>query len=209
MRSNWTTSSASAELEKLIEQIDTLQTSRRRSAEHVEWLLNVATLLREVFGEGSPYFQSFGAFTWADESRLQFVPLIGAQQHIEARDQAAYREQLDAARGMLRACRSDLERRGIENVYVRAAPLSDVSWWTKYSGEGFAFALGIAVTLAVVRWSWLYLAFAVLPLIGLLQAVEIIPSWTGLRKLIVDVAVVAGAVATVVQLVVDLARHGQ
>ncbi len=92
-----------------------------------------------------------------------------------------------------------------KRVSQQVAP---VSFWKRYASEFFALVLGVAVTLAVVRWSWVYLAFAILPLVGVMRATRIIPSWPGIWKSMVDIAVVLGAAAAIMQLIVDVVRHG-
>lgn len=113
---HWTMESASAELTTLIDQIDDLSKLRRRSAEHVEWAVKTTKFLGEVFGEDSSYFSAFVALPWEYRGTM-LVHLIGYDQAVEAKHQHAYVEQLEAAKGLLKAAASDLKLRGIEGVY--------------------------------------------------------------------------------------------
>ena len=65
------------------------------------------------------------------------------------------------------------------------------------------------MTLAVDRSSWLYAALVVFPLVGLLRAMRIVPSWTGAWKTVVDLVVVLGAVAAIAQFLFDATHRGQ
>ena len=82
-------------------------------------------------------------------------------------------------------------------------------FWKRFSGEFFALVLGIVLALAIDRSSWLYAALAILPLVGILRSMRIVPSWTGAWKAVVDLAVILGALAAIAQFLLDAARRGQ
>ena len=97
----WTKESAFAELDILIAQISPLMKVRRRSADHVEWIARTRAFLEEVFGRNSRYYQTFVKFKWERRGTV-LVHLLDAREEMEQEDQAAYREDLDAAKGLLR-----------------------------------------------------------------------------------------------------------
>ena len=112
----WTQSSALAELSMLINQIEPLMAVRRRSADHVAWVIRTTGFLEEIFGRNSSLFQTFLGFRWAREGTVM-VHLYNAEAEMEHQHQVAYTEQLDSAKGLLKAALVQLDRQGIDGVY--------------------------------------------------------------------------------------------
>jgi fatty acid desaturase len=69
--------------------------------------------------------------------------------------------------------------------------------WQRYASQTFALVTGVALTLAAVHWSWVLASLAILPIVGLLRSLGFIPRWSGVWKMIVDLATVLGAAAAI------------
>ena len=116
----WTDQSASEELRTLIQQTDSLQGVRRRSAPHVEWLYRSIGILDEIFGQESSFAVNLSALPWGFVGQKA---LYGRDVNtaMERLNQEAYVEQLDTAKGILRSALLALERKGIAKVRENSA----------------------------------------------------------------------------------------
>jgi REase_DpnII-MboI len=119
----WTKESAIAELEKLISEIADLTQQRRFSADHTSWLLRTSNFLEQVFGQSSDYYITFNSFGW-EETGSFIVGGPGDPEGtwnpaaaIERRNQQAYVQQLDSAKGLLLAAVNELQRSDLDGVY--------------------------------------------------------------------------------------------
>lgn len=116
----WTTEAASSELVQLIDEVENLERVRHHSAPHMRWLARMMTFLEEVFGTESDYYRAIAAMHWRWRGG-QYV-LIGNDAFnpdaaLDRKDQKAYLECLDSARGLLQAALDQLARRGASEVY--------------------------------------------------------------------------------------------
>lgn len=119
----WTKESALAEIDKLLDVIDSLHKVEAFSAEHVRWHQNVVQLLGDVFGKDSRYFGSFTLLTWQRDGSF----LVGGvsdpegsfnpQAAVEREHHKAYLKQLETARGLLLAAKDELGYKALEDVY--------------------------------------------------------------------------------------------
>jgi hypothetical protein len=123
MATNWTKETALAELHALAEKTQSLTEQRCFAEEHTRWIARTSVFLEEVFGQDSPYYQTFIDFTWRQSGG--FV-IGGPGDHearrnpalaIEKRHQRAYLEQLESARGLLLAAADHLARTDLRSVY--------------------------------------------------------------------------------------------
>jgi hypothetical protein len=114
---------AIAELKLLINQIPTLMGQRRDSSLHSEWVLRTLSLLDDVFGRNSLYYDSFNSLPWCKTGTIITGGLhdpdgLDISKSIERQHQEAYRQQLDTAKGILQAALGQLERTDkIESLY--------------------------------------------------------------------------------------------
>jgi hypothetical protein len=116
MSAKWNEESALKELDILTDQIDGLKKLRRRSAEHVEWFIRATSFLSDTFGQNSGLYHTLTSLTWQRESGF-LVNLIDAKAQIEHEHQQAYLEQLEVTRGLFRAARLEIDRKGLAGVY--------------------------------------------------------------------------------------------
>jgi hypothetical protein len=100
----------------LIANIDDIENVRARSAPHVEWAVRTTTFLDEVFGRNSSFYQAFIAFPWEYRGQM-IVHMFNAASEVEHKHRKAYLEQLETARGLLKAAQRELKRKGINDVY--------------------------------------------------------------------------------------------
>jgi len=113
----WTKDAALAELETLIRRIDALGSLKRFSAEHTRWLSNSLTFLEEVFGRDSSFYQSLKSLRWSLVASYMFVDPSDPQGDADRQHHAAYRSDLETAKGILQAAHDKLERGDIDEVY--------------------------------------------------------------------------------------------
>jgi hypothetical protein len=116
MPPSWTKDSALKELDILVSQIDSLQKLRRRSAEHVEWFIRATSFLSEAFGQNSGFYQTLTSLTWQRAGGF-LVSAFDAKAQIEYEHQQAYLEQLEVARGLFKAARLEIKRKGLDALY--------------------------------------------------------------------------------------------
>jgi len=101
------------ELAELVNEIGKLLGQRRGSADHTQWVLRTMTLIEEVFGRQSKYYNAFAALTWMETGTHMFQGLEfleDPQGALERMHQVAYLRQLDTARGVLQAAMDRLHR---------------------------------------------------------------------------------------------------
>ncbi|MEZ4731321.1 MAG: hypothetical protein R3E79_29735 [Caldilineaceae bacterium] len=113
---HWTKETALVELDTLVNDSLALGSDHRFSTKHVRWLMRTLSILEEVFGRESRYYQSLRALTWEKTGKF----LVGGpgdpqgamnpELAVERLHQAAYVEQLNTARGLLLAAADHLTR---------------------------------------------------------------------------------------------------
>lgn len=113
---NWTKDMALTELGALADESLALGSELRFSANHTRWLACTLSILEEIFGRESGYYQSMRSLTWQKTGPF-FVGgpsdpqgAMNPQMAVERLHQAAYAEQLDTARGLLLAATDHLNR---------------------------------------------------------------------------------------------------
>jgi hypothetical protein len=117
----WTDQAAMAELESLVKETIGPAARGRYSAEHARWRARTLTFLEELFGRDSHYCREFARLKWAatqviiDDCELERP--MPVDQVIEQKHDQAYRQQVEAARGLLLAATDELRRRGAGAVY--------------------------------------------------------------------------------------------
>lgn len=116
MTPKWNKETALRELDVLVGQIDSLQRLRRRSAEHVEWFIRSTSFLSDTFGQSSGFYKTLTSLTWERAGGF-LVSLYNAKAQIEYEHQQAYLEQLEVAKGLFRAARLEIERKGLDGIY--------------------------------------------------------------------------------------------
>lgn len=109
----WTTDSAIAELNALINEIKQLKNECRYSANHTRWIARTLAFLEEVFGRDSLYYLTFASFRW---SRAGYFMVGGRdpQTAIEREHHRAYLEKLETTKGLLQAAADHLTR--VDNI---------------------------------------------------------------------------------------------
>jgi hypothetical protein len=112
----WTEESALNELDKLINECSHLEHSYRNSAEHIQWLARTYRFLEQVFGYSSMYYKSFASLSWQASGNF-IVQSWDIQSAIDERHHKGYLQDLEAATGILKASRDELERTGLNQVY--------------------------------------------------------------------------------------------
>ena len=110
----WTKEATQIELTALIREIDRFIAQRGFSAERTRWIFRTLTLLEEVFGRESHYYQAFVAvaFVTTDEARITGITnLLDLQVAMEIESQAIrdLREQWEITKGILQAALEHIE----------------------------------------------------------------------------------------------------
>ena len=112
----WNKEDALKELQDLANYIDSLKDYGRTSTQHTRWCIRTLNFLREVFGQNSLYFQNFSSLTWRATGRIM-TRAIDIQSEIERRDQEAFIQQIESAKGLLLAAWDELSRKEVDEVY--------------------------------------------------------------------------------------------
>jgi len=117
-------------LQELIDEVDSLKNSVARSEAHTKWLANALYLTENVFGRTSRIYLSLASLPWQRTDSI-LVPW-----HIRENDEydkfrnelhhKAYLEQLDTAKGLLKAGIDAIERYGMDKVYEEKDASKDV-----------------------------------------------------------------------------------
>lgn len=117
-------------LQELIDEVDSLKNSVARSEAHTKWLANALYLTENVFGRTSRIYLSLASLPWQRTDPI-IVPW-----HIRENDEydkfrnelhhKAYLEQLDTAKGLLKAGIDAIERYGMDKVYEEKDASKDV-----------------------------------------------------------------------------------
>jgi hypothetical protein len=117
-------------LQELIDEVESLKNAVARSEAHTKWLTNALYLTENVFGRTSRIYLSLASLSW-QRTGSTLVPW-----HIRDNDELdkfinewhhkAYLEQLDTAKGLLRAGIDAIERYGMDKVYEEKDTSKDV-----------------------------------------------------------------------------------
>lgn len=121
MTHHWTIESAKQELDRLIGLCDELGRGHRSSAEHRRWWANVVSLLDDVFGQDSLYYNKLTSFSWSAGSCIldpdDYGRRASLNEMIEDKNQQAFLQQMNLSKGWLQGARDELVRKGIQAVY--------------------------------------------------------------------------------------------
>ena len=117
-------------LQELIDEVESLKNNVARSEAHTKWLTNALYLTENVFGRTSRIYLSLADLPWYRTDRI-LVPW-----HVRDNDEydkftnelhhKAYLEQLDTAKGLLKAGIDAIERYGMDKVYEEKDTSKDV-----------------------------------------------------------------------------------
>ncbi len=114
---NWTKGQALETLNDLINQFPILENQSRNSAIHMRWLANTMRLLEEVFGRNSTYYQTIKYFSWRETGQI-LIHDFDIEGTVAYKDNIAYQNQLQQAKGLLLAAKDHLEQsEKISDVY--------------------------------------------------------------------------------------------
>lgn len=102
-------------LQKLIEELHRLKTSRAFSAEHSRWLSNTLSTTSEIFGSQSITHLSIAKLSWHRVG--SFIVDYPYDEESEKIHHEAYLKQLDTAKGLLEAGIDQIKEYGIEGIY--------------------------------------------------------------------------------------------
>jgi hypothetical protein len=113
----WTKKSAIRELKALIKKIDDLKEEKRLSESHTRWLMNTYSIIEDVFGENSKYYQNFINLSWKKNGSFFIFPSFDLNERVEQVHNKEYIRQLDTAKGILMAALDELDRSELNDVY--------------------------------------------------------------------------------------------
>lgn len=113
----WTKTDASAYLDDLILEIDTLKRGKRHSSEHIRWLTNTLVFLDEVFGADSYYHVNIKNLTWSFSGR-RIISGWNPNEEIDHLHQQAYIKQLGTAKGFLLSAKDYLNSNDIDTAHI-------------------------------------------------------------------------------------------
>jgi len=114
----WTKTSALKELRALIGKIDNLKEKKRFSESHTRWLLNTSSVIEDVFGKNSRFYQNFINLRWQKTGTFFLPPFsLDFNDGLEEVHNEEYIRQLDMAKGILHAAMDELERFKLDEVY--------------------------------------------------------------------------------------------
>jgi len=119
-------------LEGLIHQVDSLKRGVALSEAHTRWMTNVFTTTDQIFGRASTIYSSLKRLTWRKEGSFAIdryaYDTTDINEIVKIIHHEAYLEQLDTAKGLLKAGIDEINNFGIDSVYKSP----DTS---KYAGE--------------------------------------------------------------------------
>lgn len=104
-------------LRKALSEIENLQKNSAFSSEHTRWLLDTTNILEEIFGRGSRIYRNFVSIEWRFRGAFVADPWE-FETTLEKRNQQAFLQALEMARGILEAGIDLIKRKGIENVFA-------------------------------------------------------------------------------------------
>ena len=117
-------------LQELINEVESLKNSAARSEAHTKWLASTLYLAENIFSRTSRIYLSLASLPWHRTDKI-LVPW-----HIRDTDEydnfknglhhKAYLEQLDTAKGLLKAGIDAIERYGMDKVYEEKDTSKDV-----------------------------------------------------------------------------------
>lgn len=117
-------------LQELIDEVESLKNSVARSEAHTEWLANALYLAENVFGRTSRIYLSLASLPWERTDRIILPWHIRSTvdyDHFKKKlHHKAYLEQLDTAKGLLKAGIDAIERYGMDKVYEEKDTSKDV-----------------------------------------------------------------------------------
>lgn len=108
-------------LQNLISDIDDLQDSYALSSEHTKWITNSLYTLEEIFGQNSRIFKSFAIIPWRFRGMIP-ATFFDIEQILQQKNQEAFLNDLETARGLLEAGIAQIKLKGMENVYEGKSP---------------------------------------------------------------------------------------
>jgi len=116
--SNWSKSKALLELDRLINEIETVKQAGRGSPAHTRWWANTLRFLEDIFGQNSRYYLSISNFTWSSKIGTMLLPYpFDIDRKVAEKHSHAFIEQLNQSIGILQAAKDHLQKSNLEDVY--------------------------------------------------------------------------------------------
>lgn len=112
---------ATKTLQELVDEIESLKSNVFGSEAHARWLANALYLTEKVFGRRSRIYLSLASLPWRRVDPILLSPLIqDTNEYDEVKNEfhhKAYLEQLDTAKGLLKAGIDIMNLYGMDGVY--------------------------------------------------------------------------------------------
>ncbi len=117
-------------LQGLIDEVESLKNSVARSEAHTTWLTNALYLTENIFGRTSRIYLSLASLPWQRTGSILVPWYIRDNDELDKFNNElhhkAYLEQLDTAKGLLKAGIDAIERYGMDKVYEEKDASKDV-----------------------------------------------------------------------------------